>query len=500
MSVPLYDINMLWSLNHDDFNKWRSTHDLPILLSFFKKKLPGFTTWLNEFDIDDNLFCSVMPTGHLFVGHSPRLLIQNKDEDNINNPYWSYSVVDLDKEVLVKRYTNHGIPIPSVIKTFLPYFIWGKNKLKKNRFIDSDKANKGKTDTFVYNLWSGLGPHSRASLFKTFQVLKLGGVTLGKSVVIGGRNLDFVDIDTLRVEGEWHGSRQTYVHFSSCREMSFCKAELAFLKFVGCKVDKFSCQDCRLQDFSFDQSSLIEARFIQCKIVGLIFDRCGVSAEFDKCDISEVKYIPKKGALRSDIQMYRRLRTAFQNAGKRKEASNYYYLERKAERKALFKPLVYYSIEFPRKPHPGPFKRVLGLWKKGHVTKTELAFHIIKSTIFHSTIWLKYKTRYSLSLIEELVWGYGEKPIRILISSLAILSIYSFAYFKLFNLPDLPSTPAKYSLVDCMYFSIVTFTTLGYGDITPKTDIQKFVCGSEALFGALFIGLIIAGFANKSKY
>ena len=316
------------------------------------------------------------------------------------------------------------------------------------------------------------------------------------NIVIGGRNLDLADLDNLIVEGEWHGSVLVCSLLILSR-YDFRNAELAFCKFVRCNIDNLSCKDCRLQDIYFDQSLLIEASFIQCKIMGIIFDRCDLSVQFDKCDLSEVRYVPKKGALPSDIRMYRRLRAAYQNAGKRHEASNCYYLERKAERKALFNPKLYYSIEFPRMPYPGPVKAFINLWKQGHVTKAQIVRHIFKSVSFHVRIWLKYKTKHMLSLIEELMWGYGEKPIRILLASSFALTIYSIVYFKLFNPPG---TTSIYSFVDCMYFSVITFTTLGYGDITPKTDLQKIVCGSEALLGALFIGLIVAGFANKSKY
>ena len=53
---------------------------------------------------------------------------------------------------------------------------------------------------------------------------------------------------------------------------------------------------------------------------------------------------------------------------------------------------------------------------------------------------------------------------------------------------------------DSGYFSVVTFTTLGFGDIVPKTALMKVLCGSEAMLGALTISLMVAGFANKSKY
>lgn len=49
--------------------------------------------------------------------------------------------------------------------------------------------------------------------------------------------------------------------------------------------------------------------------------------------------------------------------------------------------------------------------------------------------------------------------------------------------------------VTAVYFSIVTFTTLGYGDYTPALDIQL-LAASEALAGLIIFGLFIGVAAN----
>lgn len=42
------------------------------------------------------------------------------------------------------------------------------------------------------------------------------------------------------------------------------------------------------------------------------------------------------------------------------------------------------------------------------------------------------------------------------------------------------------SLLDCAYFSFTTFTTIGFGDITPIGDL-KFLIGLEALTGLMLV-------------
>lgn len=50
---------------------------------------------------------------------------------------------------------------------------------------------------------------------------------------------------------------------------------------------------------------------------------------------------------------------------------------------------------------------------------------------------------------------------------------------------------AHSGIFDYFYFSIVTFTTLGYGDITPVTIPEKIVVGVEVLLGFTMLGVLI---------
>ena len=42
------------------------------------------------------------------------------------------------------------------------------------------------------------------------------------------------------------------------------------------------------------------------------------------------------------------------------------------------------------------------------------------------------------------------------------------------------------TLLDCVYFSFTTYTTLGFGDVVPKGDL-RFLTGLESLTGLLLI-------------
>ena len=47
------------------------------------------------------------------------------------------------------------------------------------------------------------------------------------------------------------------------------------------------------------------------------------------------------------------------------------------------------------------------------------------------------------------------------------------------------------------YYSIVTYTTLGFGDITPKHWLGEIIVISEVIMGYVTLGLLLSILANK---
>lgn len=99
-------------------------------------------------------------------------------------------------------------------------------------------------------------------------------------------------------------------------------------------------------------------------------------------------------------------------------------------------------------------------------------------------------------------WGNRFVPILMIISWLSVI------IFNLFTMILLVSNTNPYSFVDNMgpvaeplrllYFTVITFTGVGYGDIVPRGNVAVFITIvislSGFLYSALFIGGILAAF------
>jgi hypothetical protein len=57
-------------------------------------------------------------------------------------------------------------------------------------------------------------------------------------------------------------------------------------------------------------------------------------------------------------------------------------------------------------------------------------------------------------------------------------------------------TSTKQQFTDLLYYSFVTLSTLGYGDITPLTPIARTLAYIEALFGQFYIAILVASFVG----
>ncbi len=109
------------------------------------------------------------------------------------------------------------------------------------------------------------------------------------------------------------------------------------------------------------------------------------------------------------------------------------------------------------------------------------------------------------SKIVDLCSGYGENPERVVASSLALIFMCATAYFCIgvegpnghmqIDLSAGFSTNAV-NFLNCIYFSVVTFTTLGYGDITPR-GLAEALSAIEAFTGAFMMALFVAVFSKK---
>jgi hypothetical protein len=106
------------------------------------------------------------------------------------------------------------------------------------------------------------------------------------------------------------------------------------------------------------------------------------------------------------------------------------------------------------------------------------------------------------AIIQLLIFVYTQKEVtRDLIAGAAIVYLLmALAWSFIFGVVE-SLNPGSFSIPDIegistsrvfLYYSFVTITTLGYGDITPVTSLARSLCILEAVIGQLYLVVQVA--------
>ena len=145
---------------------------------------------------------------------------------------------------------------------------------------------------------------------------------------------------------------------------------------------------------------------------------------------------------------------------------------------------------------------VIGIWYaklmgEDFRISTGVALALLSQTLF---LWMV------VILVLKHILEYKEISIDVLAGAIAAYLFLGIAFAYTYSITMLYDPGALISggspldpgtaYIDLAYFSFVTLTTLGYGDITPGTPLVKTIVYFEAAFGVLYMATIIASFVG----
>ena len=117
----------------------------------------------------------------------------------------------------------------------------------------------------------------------------------------------------------------------------------------------------------------------------------------------------------------------------------------------------------------------------------------------------KYSFKRIISKLVDIFCGYGERPIKVIIFSLLVIVLFATLYF--FSGLSFSGESLAFDsnigfwenikiYFTALYFSVVTFTTLGYGDLAP-IGIARALAALEAFLGSFTLALFVVVFVKK---
>ena len=288
-------------------------------------------------------------------------------------------------------------------------------------------------------------------------------------------------------------------------------AKLEYNNFKRCKFKDIIFKDCR-----FYKSDNINIFSDECIFMKSIFKNCNLeSSVFKECRISDLKFIEStlENAIFSNMLIVNNQISDCDCRGLKIVNSAIEKL--KFEDKNITKLDEYVFIDTIKldKKYKKSYEKAAKVYKsiakkleENNLVNYASEYYYLSKCVENKSLTGIDKTK---STIFWLLCGYGERPTYALITSLEI--IFVFAVIYMFTGLSIEGVTINYvdvfshgflkrnvitDFMSCLYFSTVTFTTVGYGDITP-VNISIFLSGVEMFLGLTMMGIWTATLARK---
>jgi len=104
---------------------------------------------------------------------------------------------------------------------------------------------------------------------------------------------------------------------------------------------------------------------------------------------------------------------------------------------------------------------------------------------------------YVRSFVPNMIARYGESPWRVL--GFGALTVTGFALlYWTFELIERQGTGSPATIAESMYFSALTFTTLGYGDFRPVNTVGQISAVLETAIGVIMLAILVFVFGRRA--
>lgn len=351
------------------------------------------------------------------------------------------------------------------------------------RFINLSKTNPIGASLKEANLWG-------ANLSET----RLTGVDLN------GANLWRANLSkSILSDANINKANLSEANLVGCylKEANLSEANLIGANLTGAILWNANLSGTELCKTDFSKAELQMADFSKANLIGTIFNETNLNnADFSNCLLSEMKF--KDCSIDEITFKYAAITNVnWTNLNIRKK-----YFEDLKPREDIGDEKNYYELK----------ETYLGLKNKfrengryndmswAYLKEKESLRLVYKQKMINKNIFVRLKNLFKFlwEYFLFLLFGYGEKPWHILGWSILTILVFGIIY-KITNAIGSNFQDVKITLtfLRSLYFSTITFTTVGFGDFHPLRDIPRIFVMTEAALGLFFYSLFVFTFGRR---
>ena len=266
----------------------------------------------------------------------------------------------------------------------------------------------------------------------------------------------FLDLRGIRIEEtQLDGATLHHVNlrWSAIRDVGFKGARL-----VECNLSQATLSGCYFRHTTFEKCEIVNAKFESSDFSNARIE----DSKLDFTSFKECEITLQTIRFRDDInprvlaRVCRNLKLNAMAMGHFADAGELTYMEKTHERHTLYH----------------------------HAFTTE-----------HESVGERMKALFDwlVSIFLNWLWGYGEKPHRITLTMVVAIFFFGALQYWLDGIPGA-------SFGAHLYFSGITFLTIGYGDLVPVEPIPRLLAVIEGVVGITVLGMLIASWTKKIMY
>ncbi len=292
--------------------------------------------------------------------------------------------------------------------------------------------------------------------------------------ILSNGNLQNADFAKAQLKG-------TLMQNAFLQRTNFRESEMGNANLKNSNLKGANLRGANLKGANFDNTILKNADLFNAKVNGMmnlryaLLDNMVITEKKGNEDLKNSKYISALKRYDEAIKSYIDLKNYFNSEGLYEKSGEYYVRE--------------WIVK-------GKVQRTAGLLDKEHLKTNRfmpyylpISFKYMENRMFPLLVAIESRMKWIFNKIVYHTSRYGESSIRVLLSSLTIIFLYATFYWTSHGItPGADSYVPTFS--ESIYFSVVTFTTLGYGDYHPKPSFQL-IATSEAIIGAFILAFFV---------